>query len=90
MDHGKYIMVDYGGIPTPILFPCFLQHCDIAEGFGSLEILSAGSFEVGHEATKNDPENIGVSVFGRSTTLDKTPNTADDPHYIRKLLRNQY
>jgi len=90
MDWGKYIVVDYSGVPTPILFPPYLNHSDVAKGFGSLEISSAGMFEVGHEPTKDDPENIGVSVFGNSVTLKKEVNKDDDPHYIRKLLRKQY
>jgi hypothetical protein len=90
MEFGKYIIVKNGGIPTPILFPSHLNHADVAEGFGTLEILSAGMFEVGADPTETDPDSIGVSVFGESVTLGKQVNKREDPDIIQRLLRKQY
>jgi len=90
MDNSKYIIVMIMGIETPILFPSFVDHCKVAEIFGGVDnVVSAGMFEVGAEPTKNDDRNIFVSVFGKSTTLQKEPKDDDDYH-IQKLLRKQY
>ncbi len=90
MDNGKYIIVEVMGADTPILFPCYLNHCDVARGFGGKKkILSAGFFEVGAKPTKEDPENIEVSVFGKSETLGKKVNEENDSIFIQKLLRKQ-
>ena len=90
MDNGNYIIVDFGASNTPILFPCYLNHCDVARGFGGKKnVISAGFFEVGAEPTEKDPENIGVSVFGKSETIGKEVDKDNDPFYIQKLLRKQ-
>ena len=90
MDYGKYIIVEVMGADTPILFPSFINHCDIARGFGGKKnVISAGFFEVGAKPTKKDPENIEVSVFGKSETLNKKVNKETDPCFIQKLLRRQ-
>ncbi len=90
MDYGKYIIVDYGVCDTPILFPCYLNHFDVARGFGGKKnVTSAGFFEVGAKPTKEDSENIEVSVFGKSETLGKEVNKEIDPIFIQKLLRKK-
>jgi hypothetical protein len=90
MDNSKYIMVDYQGINTPILFPSFVVHSDIAKVFGGKDkVLSAGFFEVGAKPDKDDTDNISVCVFGKSTTVGKEVDKENDPFYIRKLLRKQ-
>ena len=90
MDYGKYIIVDTIATNTPILFPSFINHYDIAKVFGDPEkVISAGFFEVGAKPTKKDPENIQVSVFGKSETLGKEVNEECDPRFIQKLLRKQ-
>jgi len=90
MDNSKYIMVDYMGINTPILFPSYIGHSDIAKVFGGKEkVLSAGFFEVGAKPDEDDPDNISVHVFGKSVTVGKEVDVVNDPFYIRKLLRKQ-
>ena len=90
MDNSKYIMVDYRGVNTPILFPNYVNHSDIAKAFGGKDkVLSAGFFEVGAKPDKDDLDNISVSVFGESTSLGKEVDIDNDPFYIRKLLRKQ-
>ncbi len=91
MDNGKYIIVEVMGADTPILFPSFINHCDIARGFGGKKnVISAGFFEVGAKPTKKDPENIEVSVFGKSETLGKEADVENDPRFIQRLLRGRY
>ena len=88
MANGKYIII--GEQEAPILFPSFLNHNDVAEGFGGKDnVVSAGYFEVGAEKTEKDPDNIGVSVYGKSTTLDKEPRGEKDSWLIQRLLREQ-
>ena len=90
MDNSKYIMVDYGGVNTPILFPNYVTHSDIAKVFGGKEkVLSAGFFEVGAKPDKDDLDNISVSVFGESTSLGKKVNKDKDQFFIKRLLRKQ-
>ena len=90
MDNGKYIIAGYRGCETPVLFPCFVNHSDIAKIFGGKEyIISAGFFEVGAKETKEYPKNISVCVFGKSETLNKEVNKDYDPILIQKLLRKQ-
>jgi len=90
MDYGKYIMVDYVGVNTPILFPNYVSHSDIAEVFGGKDkVLSAGFFDVGAKPDTDDLDNISVCVFGKSVTVEKEVDEDNDPFYIRKLLRKQ-
>ena len=90
MDNSKYIMVDYRGVNTPILFPNYVNHSDIAKAFGGKDkVLSAGFFEVGAKPDKDDLDNINVSVFGKSVTVGKEVDKENDPFFILKLLRKQ-
>ncbi len=88
MANGKYIVVGVG--EAPILFPSFLSHAEIAKLFGGKKgVISAGFFEVGAEKTEKDPDNISVSVFGKSETLDIGVREEKDSWLIQRLLRNQ-
>jgi len=40
---GKYIVVKAGGLETPIAFPEYLVHADVAKALG-YEVISAGFF----------------------------------------------
>lgn len=83
MDKSKYIVIEYMGIETPILFPNFVEHSEM--GITS-KVISAGFFEVGASPTKEDSMDIDVSVFGKSTTLDKK-SRKEDAALIKRLLR---
>lgn len=90
MGNGKYIIVNTIGSETPILFPTFLTHFNMAEPFGGKEgVVSAGFFEVGAEETDDDPDNIGVSAYGMSETLKKVSRGEKDAWLIKRLLRQQ-
>lgn len=82
MDHGKYIIVNQMGLETPILFPSYIDHCEIAKNFQ--EVLSAGNFQV-----LGNAEDIQVSTFGKSTTL-KMNSRERDAELIKRLLLGHY
>lgn len=96
MDNGKYIIIESIGADCPVLFPSFLNHFDVAKGFGGSEsVISAGFFAVGAEPDKKDPENISVGVWGKSQTLKNKDGKCresrkEDERIILRLLRDQY
>ncbi len=89
MANGKYIIV--GEQEAPILFPTFMNHNDVAKGFGGKDqVVSAGFFEVGAEKTKKDPDNISVCVYGKSDSLNKGIRSEKDSWLIQRMLRTQH
>jgi len=76
MDYGKYIIVNE---TTPILFPCHVEHWEMAKPFGG-KADSGGQFSVDIKDGK-----IVVSTFGRSVTL-KVDSKKEDAKYIKRLL----
>jgi hypothetical protein len=89
MDYGKYIIFTTDGVTEfPILFPSYIDHCDIANMFGH-KAISAGRFEVGAEATEDDPMNISVWAGDKSVTLKLKSRGKEDAGLIQRLLRKQ-
>ena len=86
MDFGKYIIVKYMEIETPILFPSFIDHSEMT---GDMEVVSAGMFDVSGKDGKI--QDIAVSAFGQSTTLNRV-SRPEDADLIHRLLvgRNFY
>jgi len=86
MEFGKYIVLQ--GICTQaILFDCTQNHSDFLEMFSRDYIISAGMFCVGAKASKDDPDDIDVSVFGESVTLNLKPDKEKDEWLIKRILR---
>lgn len=82
MSHSKYIMIEWMGIETPILFPAWVQHADIASAIlrsrPGCSLISAGFFSVG--------DNQEVSTFGHSQSLNLN-SREEDARFIAKLLQ---
>ena len=85
-ERGKYIIVDSSAYHEPILFPCTISHDDFLRMFNRDRIVSAGFFEVGAGENKNDPTDISVFVWGKSTSL-KIDSQKEDADYIKRMLR---
>lgn len=86
MDYGKYIIVD--GICTQaILFDNTMSHDDFLDMFPKGMIKSAGFFIVSGLASDHDQDDIEVTVFGKSVTLELKSDDKMDPFYIKRILR---
>jgi len=87
MDNLKYIMLDFGGSPVPVIFPSMLQHTDVANGN---KVLSAGFVQL-HGSNAPNPgscilENaVEVCVFGESRSL-KVKSLPEDNEIIRREI----
>ena len=82
----KYIVYEVinTGIQEAKIFSAWENHCDIANPLLDRSIiLGAGEFSLGIDADNN----IQVSCFGKSTTLDIKSRGEDDSRVIRQLLR---
>ncbi len=80
MRRAKYIIIDNGTTDTPIVFPEWLTHSDIAralvgaDGIESGKLLSAGFVEFYSDRN----ENIHCDTMGESTSLKLKPGEHDD------------
>jgi hypothetical protein len=87
MEYGKYIIIEQNGLDLAIMFDMILSHSDIAQGFN--KVLSAGFFQVGGESSIADKQDIDVSVFGKSTTLN-IESRKEDARILKKVLRKEW
>ena len=82
IDEAKYLVVEAKGTETPILFPCWMNHSEIA---GARKVVSAGRvrFSIRYQKIDGDGQyydagdvepNIRVSCFGQSIMKDKSGN----------------
>jgi len=87
----KYVIVDYLGIETPIIFEEIVDHCSFYERFN---IVSAGFVKI-YGTEKPIPnacccENaMKVSVWGESTTL-KLKSRPEDEKIILDSIHRHY
>ena len=70
MDRAKYIVIEKMGTETPIVFPCWMEHKEIA---GERAVISAGTVQFGIKITQQqddgeDWKTIDVCCFGESTS----------------------
>ena len=74
-------MIDNGGTPTPIIFPDWLNHKDVAQRLGRYgPVTSAGFVAVGR-----DERGLGkATAYGRSESL----NLPSNPEVDSKALSN--
>jgi len=87
MQWGKYIIQEVNGHEVAIMFNALISHCDIGTCHESRgKTVSAGFFAVGAKASENDPDDIDVSCFGKSTTL-KLESRKEDAVLLQKVLR---
>ena len=59
MDNAKYIMVELNGLETPIIFPAYIQHHEMAM---NKTVVSAGFVSIGMINDKVEVEAYGKSV----------------------------
>lgn len=82
----KYIIQNFGGIPTPFLFPEYISHVDVC---GTSTPISAGfckiRAEFGH--LPGCPV-ISVKVMGGSVSLQLSAR-AEDADIIRRALEGE-
>jgi len=87
MDYGKYIIVEERGHEVAVLFNCLIEHQSLSLAF--CNIVSAGFFEVGAEPNKEDSRDIGVSVWGKSVSLNIEARKGTDEKLIKDVLRDE-
>lgn len=90
MEKGKYIIVEIANMKLAILFDLLISHDDFLRSFHRESIISAGFFSVYANPTDDDPQDISVSVGGKSTTLKIGVNENTDPRYIKRVLRKAW
>ena len=89
MDAPKYIIVEmFSGVctfETPIVFPCFIGHDDMARamGYKPEKVLAAGF--VMFAPKKYSDSVVNVSTYGKSVTLG-VESRPEDADLIRKSL----
>ena len=77
MEQTKYVMLEYGGVPTPLLFSDMLSHAD----FRDYRPIRAGFVQI----VIGEEGKIVVATFGKSQTL-KLESAPEDGEIIRKQL----
>ncbi len=91
MECGKYIIVDTMGHETAIMFDGLISHADFLDSFLIHRIKAAGFFASGAKPSENDPDDISVSVWGKSVTLNNIGARKDiDEKLIKRVLRKPY
>ena len=89
MDNMKYIVLEFGGLEVPILFPSILNHADVANG---RKVVSAGQVQL-QGATEPLPDAcvivnaVKVCTFGESTTLGVKAREEDASIIEREINR---
>ena len=75
----KYVIIDWGGVECPLLFPCFWNHDDIARAVqGRGKPVSAG-------LVKRD-DGGRLYVTGRSVSLGVNSRPVEDLDIILKAI----
>ncbi len=90
MDSGKYIIVEIAMREMAIMFDEMISHDDLCRSFHRKSIVSAGFFAVGAESRDGDDKDIGVSVYGKSVTLNIGCRKDKDEELIKKVLRKKW
>jgi len=87
MEYGKYIIKEVRGIEVAIMFSPLISHCDIGtKGDSRGKTISAGFFGIGSLQIEENYDAIGVSVWGKSVTLEMESRPEDEA-LINKVLR---
>lgn len=81
MEYGKYVIVKNRGHEVAIVFDPIIKHIVFSFAFVG-DIISAGFFRVGIAENKD----IGITTFGKSTSLKLTSRRADAA-LIAKILK---
>ena len=77
----KYVMFDVLGLESPVLFPEWMQHADVARGINA-DVLSAGFVSFGEDGPQAYGESFSLSqVLGKKVCA--LPN---DSKFIKNAL----
>jgi len=89
MKNGKYIIIDtvITGY-VAIMFDSLIAHSDFLKSFNKDRIISAGFFQVKSAPTDKDPDDILVSCWGKSVTLNLESKTEDEK-LLKRVLRKE-
>lgn len=79
----KYLIIEDGGIGTPILFPDHINHIDMAKGLG---VRSAGQCEL----VSFEGEVCRVKCWGRSVSLNLNSLSGDEIPIEQMLKWRRY
>ncbi len=90
MDSGKYIIVEIAMREMAIMFDQMISHDDLCRSFNREAIVAAGFFAVGAEPRDGDDKDIGVSVYGKSVTLNIGCRIGKDEELIKRVLRKKW
>jgi len=84
MERGKYIVVEINGLETAILFPCWINHCDMAQRFLNVvsKVVSAGQFQVGSTMDRR----LNICCYGKSVSLKVESRCEEDAEILRATL----
>ena len=86
MNYGKYIIVDCNCTGQAIMFDNTMSHDDFIDMFPKDMIQSAGFFIVSGVGSDHDQEDIEITVFGKSVSLN-LESREEDARYIKRVLR---
>ena len=81
----KYIvyMDEEAGTETPVLFPSYVKHSDMARGFD--KVLSAGFVSIAMVGSLSKSQYV-AHAYGESTSLKKKSDPKRDSHIITRML----
>ena len=89
MDSGKFIIVEEMGHEIAILFDSLISHGDFLQSFHRACIVSVGFFSVKSKPSPDDPADISVGVWDKSTTLNLHSRKGIDEKLIKRVLRKK-
>jgi hypothetical protein len=81
MDDWKYIIVMNRSIETPILFPPWFGHDEVANG---REVISAGFISI-----HVDDGKIKSGCYGKSISL-RIPSRPEDTQIVQNMINNSW
>lgn len=91
MEYGKYIIIKWDKvIELAIIFDNIIEHVVFLRMYPKEKIVSAGFFTVGAEPRDDNPQDISVSVHGKSTTLGIESRGGQDERLIKRVLRKEF
>lgn len=97
MDKAKYIVVEENGTETPIIFPCWMLHANMA---GDKKVVSAGVVRIyltnvaeanlseSEKAWDAEPMEIRAVCYGESVGLFLKSRPQEDAELIEKTILN--
>lgn len=87
-DPAKYIVFMSGGCETAIVFPCWMNHCDMVQG--GEKVVSAGQVVFSHvTGIGGHSSRLLAECFGESISLKVKSRWMQDAELIESSLMQQ-